>query len=301
MAKRYYDSEIWKKKWFQKITDVQRSLFLYMLANCDCAGIYEPDSIMLSFFIKTDDVQKEISEINTIKKQVEILPNGRFFIIDFIEFQYFNTKDKHLNINNNAHKGVIKCLIKNDIDIKKYLAPNEPLMSPCLGALDMDKDMDKDKKECSNTTLNEVNNFVKIHPESEVIKKIENYHKEKFKKAKYLLSAKQKQEICKITNDNQLEFEHWKQIIKNASGGWRIHQGGNQYKRQKPCFDKILEKWERFYNNEYNLEKAEPDEEEQPKNIVKAVYEPTEEEKAEIERTQQRIRENHKKAILGRT
>lgn len=288
MAKRFADTEIWKKSWFQKINETQRMLFIYMLGNCDCAGVFEPDEINFSFFIKTDNLDAEISAINKNKKQIKKLENGRYFIVDYIEFQYFSTKVKYLNPKNNAHLGVIKCLMKNNIDYKKYLAPSEPLVSPCLGALDMDKDKDKDnilnkQVDTLKEEKEEKTDFSKIQPESPLINQIEKYHKKRFKNKQYKLSARQKQEICKITNENQLTFDDWKVVLLNASGGWTINTGGNQFKRVKPCFDKILEKWERFYNNEYGLNKPEKDEDEEtkkveaeqePANIVKAEFEP---------------------------
>lgn len=285
MAKRFADTEIWNKDWFLDLTMKQKLLVKYVFDNCDCAGIYEISyrNLKTCFGIK---IQKE--DFEKIK-QFKFLENGKIYIEDFIQFQYGVSIDC-LNQKNNVHKGIFKSLNKNSI----LPTLSQPLANPCPRVLDKDKDKDKDNihESCSNTLSEEkekISIFEKVYPESPIIKEIEKYHKKKFKKsATYLLSAKQKQEICRITNENKLTFGHWKQIIKNASGGWIVNEGGNGFKKVKPCFDKILEKWERFYNNEYNLEKAEPDEEEQKKDIgpVKSF---SDEERAEITR---KAREN---------
>lgn len=124
MTKRFTDTELWQKEWFLKLPDLQRNLFLYIKDNCDCAGIYEPNYMMLNFIFRYEISENDILKINESKEQIIKLKNGRFFISDFIKFQY-----GELNPSNNAHKGVIKCLIKNNIDYKN-LAPTVGLVSP---------------------------------------------------------------------------------------------------------------------------------------------------------------------------
>jgi len=142
MSKRFTDTEIWKKKWFQKLTTKQRMLFIFIKDNCDCAGVYEPDSIMLSFFFKTEDIEKEIEAINKSKLQIIKLENGRFFVIDFIEFQN-KVKIENLNPNFNPHKGILASLNKNNV----LSTLVQPLGNPSEGlqGKGMGKGIDKDK------------------------------------------------------------------------------------------------------------------------------------------------------------
>ena len=91
MVKRFCDTEIWNKEWFLKLPLLQRSLFLYIKDNCDCAGVYEPNYMMLSFIMGQPINEDDILKINETKKQIELI-NGKFFITDFCKFQYGELK-----------------------------------------------------------------------------------------------------------------------------------------------------------------------------------------------------------------
>ena len=91
MVKRFCDTDIWNKEWFLKLPLLQRSLFLYIKDNCDCAGVYEPNYMMLSFIMNQSIKEDDILKINETKKQIELI-NGKFFITDFCKFQYGELK-----------------------------------------------------------------------------------------------------------------------------------------------------------------------------------------------------------------
>lgn len=173
MAKRLTDTEIWSKEWFLKLTDLQRNLFLYIKDKCDCAGVYEPNYMLLNFIFKTEIKEEDF----LVLKQVVKLPNGNFFITDFINFQYLSPEKPYLNPNNNAHRGVIKCLLKNKIEISPYLAPSEPLVSPCPGALDKDKEKDKDNTFLKDRGVGKETSFEEEGGE-EILKDLQNWHGE---------------------------------------------------------------------------------------------------------------------------
>lgn len=138
MAKRYIDTELWNKEWFQELSVKEKCLFLFICQNCDCAGVWDTNFRQASFIIGEKVDKTDIDSINSKKQQFEYLANGKIFVTDFIAFQYFKTKENYLNENNNAHLGVIKSLIKNKIDYTRYLSPSS-------GAMDMvcNKDMEK--------------------------------------------------------------------------------------------------------------------------------------------------------------
>ncbi len=87
------------------------------------------------------------------------------------------------------------------------------------------------------------------------VNKILEHYKEVFNKNDYLISIRQKNEIIKISEENDLANEHWQKIFDNASRGWTFTNNGERT-HSKPNFDKILENWEKFYNGEYNLDKS---------------------------------------------
>ena len=58
MAKRFTDTDIWKKPWFRKSSPTQKCLFRYFVDNCDHAGILDIDYGLMSFMIG-EEIEKE--------------------------------------------------------------------------------------------------------------------------------------------------------------------------------------------------------------------------------------------------
>ena len=49
MAKRFTDTDIWKKKWFRKLPLEIKLLWCYLKDSCDHAGVIEFDAEVISF------------------------------------------------------------------------------------------------------------------------------------------------------------------------------------------------------------------------------------------------------------
>lgn len=138
MAKRFTDTDKWKKPFIRGLQGPYKVLWLYILDDCDHAGIWQVDLDVAALRIG------EILDLKTAEKSfenhIQIFDNGeKWFIPSFIEFQY----GSELNPENRVHESILKIL-------NKYkLAPYKPLTSPLQGAKDKDKDkdmdMDKDK------------------------------------------------------------------------------------------------------------------------------------------------------------
>ena len=133
MAKRFTDTEKWKKVWFRKLKPNMKCFWQYVTDTCNHAGIWEVDFELAAHMIRTRFKEEEVRE--QFKKQyVEIDGGKRWFIKDFIEFQY-----GHLNPNIKAHKSAIDLLRQYGVDeelIKGFINPSGRVL---------DKDMDKDK------------------------------------------------------------------------------------------------------------------------------------------------------------
>jgi len=131
MAKRFTDNEKWKKQFFKGLSTVNKLFFLYILDECDNAGIWhvEPEIAELRIGEKLDlDLAKQ-----ELGKHIHEFDKGeKWFIPFFIDFQY-----GILNPSVNAHKSVIDKLSKRGLT-KTY----KQLMN-CLSR-DMDKDKDMD-------------------------------------------------------------------------------------------------------------------------------------------------------------
>jgi len=110
MAKRFTDTELWQKEWFLRLPDLQRCLFLYIKDNCDCAGVYEANFLMLEFIFHQKITKEDILKINETKKQIEFLEGNKFFLTDFCQFQYGELKNSC-----KPHLKVIETLKKHNL------------------------------------------------------------------------------------------------------------------------------------------------------------------------------------------
>lgn len=144
MAKRFTDTEKWRKNWFYNLSNEGKILWMYVCDKCDHIGICEFNERLytadLGFKINKPIIEELLS------KQLHWITNYRFFIKDFIDFQY-----GELNPNNRLHKSVLDGLKKHNLDLQtiknqEYQAPLEGLASPIQGAKDKDKDKIKDKE-----------------------------------------------------------------------------------------------------------------------------------------------------------
>jgi hypothetical protein len=133
MAKRFTDTNKWSKSWYMSLSTDEKLLWVYLLDTCDHAGIWEVNWKLTSFMVgfQVDHLPK------TFSKQVTKIDTNKYFIRDFVEFQYGTLSEA-----NRAHKSVITILNKYNLLDE---APNKTLISPLQGATDKDKDKDKDK------------------------------------------------------------------------------------------------------------------------------------------------------------
>lgn len=254
MAKRLHDTEIWHKEWYCNLSQTHKLLVQYLFDNCDCAGVFEANYKIMQFLIGAEITEKDLLAI----KQVVKLANGKFFLTDFISFQYGVNLDE-LNPKFSVHKGVIKILEKNGILGKDGECLNFETVTEGLGngynvtAQNKDKDKDKDKdnnitstnkedkkpkkprkEKPEAVTLGEFNNVV-LSPDE--ITKLKDLYKEKFETAIEILSSyigssgkKYKSHYAVLGKHNwvyQKTFEE-----KNGGGGSR-----NRY-TTKPTEDK---------------------------------------------------------------
>ena len=86
MAKRYFDTDIWKKKWFRSLSPKYKSVWWYIISQCDHAGFFEPDIEIMSIFIGEELDEKEL--MNIFDERIEYLRDDKWFIPKFIQFQY---------------------------------------------------------------------------------------------------------------------------------------------------------------------------------------------------------------------
>ena len=126
LPKRFTDSNKWKKKWFRCLSNDHKVFWIYVLDQCDHAGIWEVDFEAAEFFCSGIN-ESEIRQV--FNKQYQEIDNGkRWFLKDFVDFQYGT-----LNENNRAHLSVINILLKYKI------INNKGLRSPFKGYKDKEQ------------------------------------------------------------------------------------------------------------------------------------------------------------------
>ena len=115
MAKRFIDTDIWKKRWWREQTPKQKLFYVYLLTNCDHAGVYDVDLELAEFQIGMSITAPDIDKL--LKEHIQIIKDDKWFIKKFPAFQY-----GELNPNVKAHASVIKILTKYNL-IKELANP----------------------------------------------------------------------------------------------------------------------------------------------------------------------------------
>ena len=109
MAKRFTDTDKWKKGFIRGLPPKYKLLWLYILDDCNHAGIWDIDFEVASIRIGIKINEKEA--INYFAEQIKIFDKGQKWVVPkFIDFQYGT-----LNENSRPHQAVIKLLDKYDV------------------------------------------------------------------------------------------------------------------------------------------------------------------------------------------
>ena len=170
MAKRFTATEKWRDKWFRKLPAEYKLFWIYLVDECNHAGIWEVDFELANFVMGV-----EISEENALKiYDGRIKKTGdKWFLPKFIEFQY-----GVLNPENRAHLSVINILKKEGL--------YKGLIRPLQGRKDMDKvkelDKDKDKERIATEIYEHYKNNIRgigsADAKRSLVKLLKQYEKE---------------------------------------------------------------------------------------------------------------------------
>jgi hypothetical protein len=145
MAKRFTDSNKWKDTWFQDLPTKYKLFWIYLLDECDHAGLWKPN-LRLAIFLIGEDF-KEDDLIAQFNGRIEVTSKGYWFVKKFIDFQY-----GELSESSKPHQSVLKTL-KNH-EIKGYTKGIDTLK---------EKEKEKDKDiDITNTGEIEISNCLEI-------------------------------------------------------------------------------------------------------------------------------------------
>ena len=162
MSKRFTDTDKWRDQWFRKLSAGAKLAFFYILDNCDCAGVWNIDTELADFTIGMTIPWDKVK--TAFGDRVKVLPNGRWWIARFIEFQYGS-----LSMDCKPHVPIYATLRKHGIDLKDVSQISKDTLSKGYPKgihtlLDKDKEKEKDKKgsaEGKAQTMEEVIEFCK--------------------------------------------------------------------------------------------------------------------------------------------
>lgn len=143
--KRFTETEKWRDPWFSDLPNDYKLIWLYILDNCDNAGIYKISMRHLQFDCNVSISKEQIAEV--LKDRIYEISEEKWYITKFCEYQY---GDKFLNSN---HKAVASArnkllkegiLIQNDNGIYSISIPYQYSINT-LQEQEQDKVKDKNK------------------------------------------------------------------------------------------------------------------------------------------------------------
>jgi hypothetical protein len=119
MAKRFIDTNLFRKKWIRELESDMKLFWIYLLTDCDHAGIWDVDVDRASFQLNFQLSEEKI--LNTFHKKIVPFKRDKWFVPKFIEYQY-----GELNETIRPHASVIKILSKYEL----YKGLINPLKTP---------------------------------------------------------------------------------------------------------------------------------------------------------------------------
>lgn len=105
MAKRFTATEKWLDPWFCALSIADRLFWIYLLDNCDHAGIWQVNPLLVNTYFPGYELNPE-----RFGGRVEVLGAEKWFIPKFVNFQY-----KHLSPKSRTHASVLERLKKEGV------------------------------------------------------------------------------------------------------------------------------------------------------------------------------------------
>ena len=105
MAKRFTDTDKYKKPFIRGLQGAYKLLWDYLYHDCNHAGIWHVDFTIAQIYLGTDMLVNEkdaLSYFNDGENRIIVLGGRKWLIKPFIEFQYGS-----LDFNNRVHKSVL--------------------------------------------------------------------------------------------------------------------------------------------------------------------------------------------------
>ena len=86
MAKRFIDTGLFRKKWIRQLDPNMKLFWIYLLTDCDHAGIWDVDVERASFQIGVELDESTI--LKTFNRKIVPFKDGKWFVPKFVDYQY---------------------------------------------------------------------------------------------------------------------------------------------------------------------------------------------------------------------
>jgi uncharacterized phage protein (TIGR02220 family) len=135
--KRFTDTDKWRDPWFRKLSAGAKLAFLFIVDNCDNAGVWDADMELANFSIGMEIPWEKVRE--SLGERLEVLKSGKWHLKKFVNFQCGELSEEC-----KPHAAVIRLLNKHGIQraSKEY-----PKGIHTLKEKDQDKDKERDKEQ----------------------------------------------------------------------------------------------------------------------------------------------------------
>ena len=131
--KRFTDTELWEREWFMNLTANEKLAWMYVKDKCDGVGVWKPNFSLAELFIG-GKIDWEVFA-KKVNGNIEILPNKKWFLPDFCEFQY-----KQLTWDCPPHRNYIRLLEKHGLYERVTKGYRKGTVTP------QEKEKEKDKE-----------------------------------------------------------------------------------------------------------------------------------------------------------
>lgn len=141
--KRFTDTDLWDRDWFMQLPIEEKLAFFFIKDKCDRVGVWKPNFPLAEFVMGTSvDWGSFLDKIN---QNIEVLPDGKWWLVDFCDFQYGQLKETCA-----PHRTYKKDLIKHGLLSRAMEGYEKGINTLKEEEEEKDKDKDKEKEQEKN-------------------------------------------------------------------------------------------------------------------------------------------------------
>jgi hypothetical protein len=176
-TKRMTDAEKWKDPFFEELTNDYKLIWLFLLDDCDNAGVWHKSIKRLNYNCNTNEIESTI--LTVLRDRVFQISADKWFIPKFLPFQYgidwINSKNKAV-VSAKTKLETVGILKDNELVYKniQYSYPIDTLSIPYEYPMDRAKDKVKDKVKVKVKDKEQDKDTIKVYNKYEAIIKNKN-------------------------------------------------------------------------------------------------------------------------------